>query len=201
MRLSLCGLIGGLSVIGCHSDKKVASKLLRQYYECVTVAGPAATETLQENARLEACLMSKGWNKDTAAAISSTAGEILVAGFSETAKNGRAAGDSVMREASAEYLRNAIVESMKSGMRDLVMSEERYFADNVKYTSIVSCSPQSSGAVFCLAPGNVLGAITVTRDGWTATMTNANLPGVTCAIFIGSTPIPPDTTEGLATCE
>lgn len=201
MRLSICGFIVVLGAIGCNSDKKVASRLLKQYYECVTVAGPAATEPLQRNARLEACLMSKGWNKDTAAAISSTYGEVLVVGFTETAKNGRAAGDSVIQAASAEYLRNAIIESMKSGLRDLVMSEERYFADSVKYTSMVSCSPQSPGAVFCSAPGNVLGPITVTRNGWTATMTNAKIPGVTCAIFIGSTSIPPDTTEGLATCQ
>jgi hypothetical protein len=194
----VCGLAGAIS---CNSEKKVASRHLKQYYECVTIAGPPPTGPFEGNARLEACLMSKGWNQDTAAAFSSSLSEVLVAGFTETAKSGRAAGDSVMSALSAERLRQAIIESMKSGLRDLVTSEEIYWGDHLKYTTIVGCSGQSRGAMFCVAEGNVLGPITLTSDGWTATMTHGRLPGVTCGIFIGSTPIPPATKEGLPTCQ
>lgn len=201
MRQSVCGLILVLSVIGCHSDKRDASRLLKQYYECVSVAGPAATDPGGGNARLEACLMSRGWSQDTASAISGSVStnEVLVAGFTETAKHGRAAGDSVMQAASAEILRRAHI--VQSGLRDLVMVEEAYFGDHGKYTAIVGYPAPAHGASFFLAEGNVLGPITLTRDGWTATMTRSQLPEVTCALFVGSTPIPPATKEGLATCQ
>ena len=203
MRQSVCGLTLVLGVIGCASDKRVAIRLLKQYYECVTVAGPAATNPGGGNPRLEACLMSKGWNQDMASAISGSvySERMLVAGFIETAKHGRAAGDSAMKAVAAEDLRRAPIASMKSGLNDLVLSEEAYFANHVKYTTVVGCPAPSSGARFCLAEGNVLGSITLTRDGWTATMTRSELPGVRCAIFVGSTPIPPATKEGLPTCQ
>lgn len=203
MRCLACGLTLILSVIGCSSDKRVASKLLKQYYECVTVAGPAATDAGEGNPRLEACLMSKGWNQDTASAISRSVygNKALLAGFTETAKHGRAAGDSVMRAVSAENLRDARIESMRSGLTDLIMMEEAYFTDHVRYTTLVGCPAPPSGANYCLSEGNVLGPIKLTLDGWTATMTRSDLPGVTCAIFIGSTPLPPAIKEGLPTCQ
>ncbi len=203
MRKSVCGLTLVLSVIGCNSDKRIASRLLKQYYECVTIAGPVATDVGEGNPRLEACLMSKGWPQDTANAISRSVyyNEVLVAGFTETAKHGRAAGDSVMEAVSAEQLRRAKIESMQSGLRDLIMMEEQYFSEHVRYTSIVGCPPPSSGAHYCMAEKNVLGAIVLTADGWTATMTRSDLPGVTCAIFIGSTPLSPAMREGVATCQ
>ena len=203
MRTSVCGLILVLGVIGCSSDKRVAIRSLMQYYECVRVAGEARTDPGGGNAELKACLMSKGWNQDMASTISGGAyGErMLVAGLTETAKHGRAAGDSAMKAVAAEDHRRALITSMKSGLSDLVTSEEEYFAENVKYTSIVGCPPRSRGASLCLAEGNVLGPITLTRDGWTAAMTRSELPGVTCAIFVGSTPIPPAIKEGLARCQ
>jgi hypothetical protein len=197
----LRGLALVLGVIGCNSDKRVANALLKQYYECVTVTGPAATEALQENARLKACLMSKGWNSDSASAISGGLSDVLVAGLTETAKNGKAAGDSAMRAEGDKRVKLARVESMKSGLRDLVTAEERYWADSLKYTTTVDCSSRSRGAILCVAEDNVLGPIRLTKDGWTATMTNSKLPGVTCVIFIGSTPVAPATTEGQVVCQ
>jgi hypothetical protein len=90
---------------------------------------------------------------------------------------------------------------MKSGLRNLIMAEERYFADNVKYTTIVTCSPQSRGAILCPAEGNVLGPVSLTSDGWMATMTRADLPGITCTVFVGSTPLAPATGEGQPVCQ
>jgi len=203
MKGSVCGLALVLGVIGCNSDKRAAIRSLQQYYECVTVAGPAANDPGGGNAGLKACLMGKGWNQDSAYAISgSVYGErMLVAGLTETAKHGRAVGDSAMQAVAAEDLRRALIASMKSGLNDLVLSEEVYFGDHGKYTAIVGCPPQSRGAALCLAEGNVLGPITLTKDGWTATMTRSQLPEAICAIFVGSTPNPPATKEGLPTCQ
>ena len=55
---------------------------------------------------------------------------------------------------------------------------------------------------FAVTTGNVLGAITVTGDGWNATITNTNLaaPLHTCAIYIGSTSTAPATKEGEPKC-
>ena len=197
MRHLLCGLTL-LGVCGCNSEKRVATALLKQYYECVTVAGPAAGEP---NARLEACLMSKGWSHDSAAAMSGNWNEVLVAGLTETAKNGKAAGDSLMKAEGEQRVRRARIESMKSGLRDLITAEEVYFADNVKYTTMVTCSSRSRGAIFCLAQDNVLGTIKLTGDGWAVTMTNSKLPGVTCTVFVGSTPMAPATGEGQPVCQ
>ena len=89
----------------------------------------------------------------------------------------------------------AYIASMKSDMRNLVTAEEAYFADSVKYTS-------NLGTNFAVTTGNVLGTITVTGDGWNASITNTNMasPLHTCAIFIGSTSVAPATKEGEPKC-
>jgi len=194
----LCKLTLVVAVIGCNSDKKAAGVLWKQYYECVTVTGPAASE---RNARLEACLMSKGWSHDSASAMSGDWNEVLVAGLTETAKNGKAAGDSLMRAEGEQQVRQARIESMKSGLRNLITAEEYYFSEHVKYATTANCSPQSHGAIFCLAEDNVLGPIKLTGDGWAATMTNSKLPGVSCTVFVGSTPMAPATGQGQPVCQ
>ncbi len=74
-------------------------------------------------------------------------------------------------------------------------AEEAYFADSVKYTS-------NLGAAFAVTTGNVLRTITVTGDGWNATITNIDLqtPLHTCGIYIGSTSLAPATKEGEPKC-
>src|SRR5260370_28573434 len=88
MRHLLCGLTL-VGVFGCNSEKRVDTALLKQYYECVTVAGPATGEP---NARLEACLMSKGWSHDSASAMSGNWNEVLVAARSPTTQKTQNAG-------------------------------------------------------------------------------------------------------------
>jgi len=191
-----------VATTACHSDRRAASTALKQYYECVTVAGPPTTDVREAgNPRLEACLMSKGWSHDSASAIAGGFSEVLVMGLTETAKNGKAAGDSVMKAEDARRAKEARIETMRFDLRNLVVSEERYFAESVKYTTIVACSPNSRGAIFCSTQGTTLGPIKLTKNGWTATITHADLPGVKCAIFVGSTPIAPAKTEGLPTCQ
>jgi type IV pilus assembly protein PilA len=87
----------------------------------------------------------------------------------------------------------ALVAAMKSDLRNLVTAEENYLADHSKYTTDL-------GADYHFSPGNRPPAITLTGDGWTASMTNS---GTTqrCAVFVGSTPLPPATREGAPACE
>jgi len=100
-------------------------------------------------------------------------------------------------------LQRAYIASMKSDLRNLVTSEEAYFADSVKYGRRVSCTaPYRLGAVnFCATTGNQLTGPTLSGQGWSATMTNANLPGVTCAIFVNTDAVPPATREGSPACK
>ena len=88
----------------------------------------------------------------------------------------------------------AYIASMKTDLRNLVSAEEAYFSDSLAYTSDL-------GTDFAVTSGNSTPAITLTDDGWTATMTNANTPANSCAIFIGSTPVAPATAEGVPTCQ
>ena len=87
----------------------------------------------------------------------------------------------------------AQVAAMKSDLRNLVTLEESYFAQNLKYTTDL-------GAAYTVSAGNPMPVLTVTGDGWTATMSSAST-GQVCAIFMGSTPVKPGTKEGTPACE
>ena len=102
----------------------------------------------------------------------------------------------------------AYIASMKSDLRNLVTAEEAYFADSVKYSTVVACTnPPTAGAVaFCTTTGNTLTAPTIgtgTQAGWTASITNLNTTK-SCAIYVGAqTPAAPATTtdpEGAPVC-
>ena len=88
------------------------------------------------------------------------------------------------------------VVGMKSDLRNLVTAEESFFADSVKYTARIG----PGGLQFAVMKGNALPFIRLTADGWVATIQNANSP-IRCAIFIGSTPMPPATNEGEPKCQ
>jgi type II secretion system protein G len=87
----------------------------------------------------------------------------------------------------------AYIASMKSDLRNLVTAEEAYFADSVKYTT-------SLGTAFAVTTGNTTPTIALTSDGWTATITNSNYTGHTCAIYIGSSSVTPANKEGEPKC-
>src|SRR2546425_6280613 len=53
--------------------------------------------------------------------------------------------------------------AMKSDLRNLVTAEENYLAENQKYTTDL-------GSSYHVSPGNRPPAITLTTDGWTATL-------------------------------
>jgi prepilin-type N-terminal cleavage/methylation domain-containing protein len=94
----------------------------------------------------------------------------------------------------------AYIASMKSDLRNLVTAEEAYFADSVKYSTTICSTTCSNGVNFAPTTGNVLAAPSLTTDGWTATITNLNYGGHTCAIYIGSTSVTPANKEGEPKC-
>ncbi|MEO7085356.1 MAG: prepilin-type N-terminal cleavage/methylation domain-containing protein [Gemmatimonadaceae bacterium] len=90
----------------------------------------------------------------------------------------------------------AYVTAAISDLRNLVTSEEAYFADSSKYTSTVSMLKyQSTNGVN--SPTIVTGA-----GFWTATTTHTQLPGVTCGVSINTTnPVTIAAAEGQPICK
>ena len=86
----------------------------------------------------------------------------------------------------------AYLTQMKADLRNLVTAEEAYFADSIKYTT-------NLGTMYRTSTGVVGPAITLTPDGWTATVSHTATTRI-CAIFGGSTPIAPATREGEVRC-
>jgi type IV pilus assembly protein PilA len=89
----------------------------------------------------------------------------------------------------------AQVAAMKSDLRNLVTLEENYFAQNLKYAAATDLA-----GTYNVTAGNSMPTVTLTGDGWTATLTSASA-GQACAVFMGSTPARPATKEGAPACE
>ena len=85
------------------------------------------------------------------------------------------------------------VASMKSDLRNLVTAEEAYFADSVKYTS-------NLGRSFYTTTGVTGPTIILTADGWKGWV-GSRRTTMTCAIFVGSSPLPPAVREGAPACQ
>jgi len=81
--------------------------------------------------------------------------------------------------------------AMKSDLRNLVTHEESAFADSLKYTT----TPVN----YAVTSGNRMPAITLTPDGWSASLTDARGTQL-CAVYVGSTPLAPATKEGVPMC-
>ncbi len=82
--------------------------------------------------------------------------------------------------------------AMKSDLRNLVTAEENYLADSSKYTTDLEDR-------YRVSTGNRMPTITLTADGWTASITSTTTLQ-TCAVFVGSTPLAPATKEGAPAC-
>lgn len=89
----------------------------------------------------------------------------------------------------------ARIAAMKSDLRRLLVAEEVFFADSQKYSSKIG----PSGVDFRVREGNTLLSLQLTADGWTARIGHAKTQTV-CAIYVGSTPLPPATEEGSPAC-
>ena len=82
--------------------------------------------------------------------------------------------------------------SMRSDLRALVAVEQQHFADSGTYTSNVD-------AFYAVSPAVLGPQITLTADGWTASVRHRNSPR-TCAIFVGTTSLAPAVREREPTC-
>jgi prepilin-type N-terminal cleavage/methylation domain-containing protein len=94
----------------------------------------------------------------------------------------------------------AYIASMKSDLRNLITAEEAYFADSVKYSATTNCVPTAGSVTYCPTTGNSIASLTLTADGWTGNMKNANTPK-TCSVYIGSTALAPANKEGEPKCQ
>ena len=98
-------------------------------------------------------------------------------------------------EESASEGEETHIAAMKSDLRNLVTAEEAFLADSVRYTNRVG----RGGLTFSVSPGNSLPRISLTADGWLASIGNVHT-STRCMIYIGSTSNPPATQEGKPVC-
>jgi prepilin-type N-terminal cleavage/methylation domain-containing protein len=92
----------------------------------------------------------------------------------------------------------AIVSQMKSDLRNMVTAQEAYMSDALTYHP----GPVPSATLSYDPSGNVSITLSdVSNTGWAATATSPSTSR-TCAIFVGSVPVPPApaTTAGIAAC-
>ena len=87
----------------------------------------------------------------------------------------------------------ALVAMMETDLRNLLAQEEIWKLDSGAYTT--SLPP----AVWSPSTGVSTPAITLTGDGWTASVSHVSSLRK-CTIFVGSTSLPPASKEGVPTC-
>jgi hypothetical protein len=87
-------------------------------------------------------------------------------------------------------------------LRRLVAAEETFFAENGTY------SDDLSHIGFKPSPNTKLSFLWISREGWAASGTHADLPGRDCVIFVGRAEAPPTTLkyvrsgrEGVPVCD
>ncbi|HYT03946.1 MAG TPA: prepilin-type N-terminal cleavage/methylation domain-containing protein [Gemmatimonadales bacterium] len=95
----------------------------------------------------------------------------------------------------------AYLASMKSDLRNLVTAEEAFFADSVRYGGSVGTT--GGVVIFQSTQGNTSPtiALATSASGWSASITNTNLPNNTCYVYVNVTPAAPATTEGAPACK
>jgi hypothetical protein len=91
---------------------------------------------------------------------------------------------------------------IRRSLRRLVAAEETFFAENGTY------SDDLSHIGFKPSPNTKLRFLWISREGWAASGTHAELPGTDCVIFVGQAEAPPTTLkyvrsgrEGVPVCD
>ena len=87
----------------------------------------------------------------------------------------------------------ALVATMQTDLRNLLAQEEIWKLDSGAYTKNLPSS------VWSPSPGVSAPVITLTGDGWTASLGHVSSLR-TCAIFVGSTSLAPASKEGVPGC-
>lgn len=87
--------------------------------------------------------------------------------------------------------------ALRSDLRNLVVAEEAFFYDSVKYTT------DTAALKFRPSPGVIITLITPASGGWTATATHPLSYPLQCVIFYGNvSPLPvPAQQEGVPACQ
>lgn len=83
---------------------------------------------------------------------------------------------------------------VKNDLRNIFVAQEAYHAKNKRYSG----DPAELG--YSASTGVVDQKISLTPDGWAASARHVELHGSTCAIYVGSTPMPPSNNEGEPIC-
>jgi prepilin-type N-terminal cleavage/methylation domain-containing protein len=97
----------------------------------------------------------------------------------------------ILRVASTRN--KALIATMESDLRNLVTQQMSWKNDSGSYATSLPTSLWSP-SVGVTGP-----TITLTGDGWTATVGHVSTTR-TCAVFMGSTSVPPATKEGVPAC-
>jgi len=85
--------------------------------------------------------------------------------------------------------------TMKADLRNLITAEVVYSTDSLSYTTLIG----PGGLDYRVTTGNTGPSIALTGDGFTAQIGNTNTTK-TCAIFMGTTALPPAVDEGVPVC-
>ena len=93
--------------------------------------------------------------------------------------------------------------AMTTDLRNLVVAQEAYFADNTRYGRLLSRT-DASQVLLKPSPGVTVTLTYVTNDTWAGRATHEWLPGRSCVITIGEIPpsrLPHTTGDGLSPTE
>ncbi|MEO7104630.1 MAG: prepilin-type N-terminal cleavage/methylation domain-containing protein [Gemmatimonadaceae bacterium] len=102
----------------------------------------------------------------------------------------------------ASVKEKAYLATVKTDLKNLEISEEAFASTNSgNYFSHTYTTPTDSANTFGVSKNVSLTATAVGSTGWSATASNANAPGHTCAIFIGIAPVLPAVFEGAPACD
>lgn len=88
----------------------------------------------------------------------------------------------------------AYIAAMKSDLRNLVIAQELYHADNITFTSSLTAIGAAE------SQGITLSVVEATGGGWSATAQH-QATTTTCAVFVGSaSAVAPATDAGIVAC-
>ena len=89
--------------------------------------------------------------------------------------------------------------NMKADLRNMAAAQEAYLYDHATY---YAGSVPNAQLAFAPSVGVTVTLSDVSAGGWAASTAHSNLPGVTCALFVGVAGAPsPATVEGQIACD
>ena len=96
----------------------------------------------------------------------------------------------------------AYLTTVKTDLKNLEISEEAYASSNAgQYFSHTYATTADSANTFGVSQDVSVTATATGQTGWSATATHSLVPGHTCAIFVGTTPVAPAVFEGAPACD